>query len=229
VAPFAAGLAVLVEDEMDLGVTVIDMGGGTTSLAVFYDGSVVFTDSVPVGGVHVTQDIARGLGTAQGHAERIKTVDGSAFAGPSDAREMIEVPPIGEEDAGQDVQVARSALVAIIRPRLEEILEMVRGRLQASGFEKLAGRRAVLIGGASQLQGLRELAAHVLDKRVRLGRVIRVRGLPDTHAGPAFATCAGMLSFAAQAPTDAALLADTHILSAGGLFGRIGHWLRETF
>ena len=100
VSPYAAGLACLVEDEMDLGVTVIDMGGGTTSIAVFFDGHVVFTDSVPIGGGHVTNDIARGLSTPLAHAERMKTLYGNCIATPADEREIIDVPQVGEEETG---------------------------------------------------------------------------------------------------------------------------------
>ena len=98
ITPYAAGLAALVEDEMDLGVTVIDMGGGVTSMAVFFDGHVVWTDTIPVGGAHVTSDIARGLSTPLVHAERMKTLFGSCMTAGADEREVIDVPLVGEED-----------------------------------------------------------------------------------------------------------------------------------
>ena len=158
VSPYAAGLACLVEDEIDLGVTVIDMGGGTTTIGVFFDGNLVFADCVPVGGGHVTNDIARGLSTPLAHAERMKTLYGSAIASTRDEREMIAVPQIGEEEDGQVNHVPKSLLVGIIAPRLEETFELVRNRLEASGFDKVAGRRVVLTGGACQLHGVRELA-----------------------------------------------------------------------
>jgi len=176
VSPYAAGVAALVEDEMDLGVTLVDMGGGTTSLAVFFDGNVVYTDSVPIGGAHVTNDIARGLSTPLSHAERMKTLYGNCIPSPSDEREIINVPQVGEDDVGQTNAIPKSILVGIIQPRLEETFELVRSRLEASGFDKIAGRRVVLTGGASQLGGVRELAALVLDKQVRMGRPIRIRG-----------------------------------------------------
>ena len=101
VSPYAAGLASLVDDEMDLGVCVVDMGGGTTTLAVFFDGNVVYTDSIPAGGQHVTSDIARGLSTPLAHAERMKTLYGNCVPSPADEREMITVPQVGEEDRAQ--------------------------------------------------------------------------------------------------------------------------------
>ena len=123
------------------------MGGGTTTIGVFFDGNLIFADYVPVGGGHVTNDIARGLSTPVAHAERMKTLFGSAISASTDEREMIAVPQIGEEDDGQVNHVPKSLLVGIIAPRIEETFELVRNRLEASGFDKVAGRRVVLTGG----------------------------------------------------------------------------------
>jgi len=229
VSPYASGLAVLVEDEMELGVTVIDMGGGTTTIAVFYEGNVVFTDVVPVGGIHVTNDIARGLSTALTHAERMKTLYGHALATGTDEREMIDVPRVGEENDGNGYQVPRSLLVGIIQPRLEETLELVRSHLEASGFDKIAGRRAVLTGGACQLPAMTELAGLILDKQVRIGRPGRIAGLAEATAGPAFATCAGLLNYAVTAEPAAPLKAAAETGAPNGLMGRFGHWISEHF
>jgi cell division protein FtsA len=228
-SPYAAGLAALVEDESELGVTVIDMGGGTTTIAVFFDGNLVFTDSVPVGGGHVTNDIARGLSTPIAHAERMKTLYGSAISSPVDEREMISVPQVGEEDDGQANHVPKALLVGIIAPRLEETFELVRDRLEASGFDKLVGRRIVLTGGACQLPGTRELAALILDKQIRIGRPLRIAGLAEATNGPAFATTAGLVHFAlserAEIPRHGRALTE----EPNGLIGRVGHWIREYF
>ncbi len=229
VSPYASGLATLVEDEKDLGVTVIDMGGGTTSIAVFFDGQVVFTDTVAIGGNHVTSDIARGLSTPLAHAERMKTLYGSALTSPSDERELINVPQIGEDGSGQSNQVAKSILVGIIQPRLEETFELVRARLEASGFDKLAGRRAVLTGGAAQLTGARELAQLVLDKQVRMGRPIRISGLAESTAGPAFSTAAGLIAYAIRREAELRPPARLERAPSHGLFDRVGGWLRENF
>jgi cell division protein FtsA len=229
VSPYASGLASLVEDEVDLGVTVIDMGGGTTSLAVFFDGAVVHTDMVPVGGCHVTNDVARGLSTPLIEAERLKTLYGSAISSAADERELIDVPLVGEDNRSQPNHVPKSYLNQIIQPRLEETFELVRGQLEASGFDKLAGRRVVLTGGASQLQGVRELAAAVLDKQVRLGRPIGMAGLAESACGPAFATAAGLIAYAVGEITDRAGRMPVRVPASAGLIGRFGHWLRENF
>lgn len=226
VSPYASGLACLVEDEMELGVTLIDMGGGTTSIAVFTEGHVVYTDTVPVGGAHVTNDIARGLTTPVAHAERMKTLYGSAMISTADEHEMIEVPQVGEEEPAEVNQVPRSLLVGIIQPRLEEIFELVRGRLEASGFAKAAGRRVVLTGGGCQLPGTRELAQLILDKQVRVGRPIHVTGLAETASGPAFATVAGLLTYAVQHQAEIPACS-TATDTPTGLWGRVGLWIKE--
>ena len=192
-APYAAGLAALVDDELELGAVVIDMGGGTTNIGVFSGRHLVFADCIPIGGQHITTDIARGLTTPMAQAERMKTLYGNAIATSSDDREIIDVPQVGEEEAAESNHVPRSFLVTIIQPRVEEILELVRERLEASGQFHQTSRRVVLTGGASQLQGLRDLAQAMLERQVRHGKPMYVTGLAEAASGPAFAVAAGLL------------------------------------
>ena len=228
-SPYAAGLATLVEDESDLGVTVVDMGGGTTGLAIFYDGEMVFADTIPVGGNHVTSDVARGLSTSLSHAERLKTLHGNAIAAQTDEHELIDVPQVGEDEHNPPQQLPRSLLNGIIQPRMEETFELVRSRLDDSGFAPFAGRRVVLTGGASQLQGARDLAARILDKQVRMGRPLRIRGLAEAIAGPAFATGAGLIAHAIENPSSLTMPSPVHQGEPGRLTGRLGQWFREHF
>lgn len=229
VSPYASGLACLVDDEKDMGVTVIDMGGGTTSIAVFMESQVAFVETIGIGGNHVTNDIAKGLSTPVAKAERLKTVYGTVAMTPGDSRELLKVPLVGEDDENNASEVPKSMLVQIIQPRIEETLELVRSQLEASGFSKSAGRRVVLTGGASQLEGLRDLAELVLDKQVRLGRPKMIRGLPESVSGPAFSTAAGLLRYGLKEhvlrPNYAAMSAANEKRG----FGRIGQWLRENF
>ena len=178
-SPYAAARSVIAEDEKSLGVTVVDMGGATTSFAVFHENHLVSADIVPLGGQHITNDIARGLSTTIAHAERMKTLWGSALASQTDEREMIAVPLLGERGVDTVQQVPKSMLTGIIRPRLEEIFEMLRDKLEVIGVAHLAGRRMVITGGASQLNGVREVASQWLDRQVRLGTPAHVAG----HAG----------------------------------------------
>ncbi|MAO91014.1 MAG: cell division protein FtsA [Rhodospirillaceae bacterium] len=223
-APYAAGLSALVEDEKDLGATVIDMGGGTTSFSVFYEGAAVYGDCIPVGGQHVTSDIARGLSTTLQQAERLKTLYGSCQPAPSDDRELIDAPRIGEEDDTSPNRVPRSFLVSIIAPRLEETFELVRKRMEASGANGMAGQRVVLTGGASQLPGVREMAGRILNKQVRHGRPLKVSGLAEATGGPAFATAAGLLHFAVDDCGEARGSTSQSTANQNGLFAHIGKW-----
>jgi cell division protein FtsA len=229
VSSYASGLACLVEDEIGLGVTVIDMGGGTTTIGVFFDGNLIFADYVPVGGGHVTNDIARGLSTSIAHAERMKTLYGSAISSSIDERETIAVPQIGEEDEGHVNHVPKSLLVGIVAPRIEETFELVRNRLEASGFDKVAGRRVVLTGGACQLHGVREFAALILDKQVRVGRPQRVAGLAEATGGPAFSTAVGLLHFGLSERAEVSGNGVRPVSLPGGFISRLGYWLRQNF
>lgn len=224
---FASGLSCLVEDERELGVTCIDMGGGTTSISVFFDGQPVHTDVVPIGGNHVTNDIARGLSAPLNYAERIKTLFGSAVPTPSDDQEVIKVPLVGEDENGEDRQIPRSMLVGIIRPRLEEIFEMVRAQLESAGFEKSVGRRVVLTGGASQLTGVRELATEMLDKQVRIGQPQPIKGLAEATHGPAFSTCAGLILFGVDRRANRLEMSLKSMEVPHGRLSRFGSWIRE--
>ncbi len=227
VSSYAAGLSVLVEDEMDLGCTVIDMGAGVTSIAVFQGGHMIYCDHVPIGGWHVTNDIAKIMTCSTADAERIKTLYGSAISSGNDENELIDIPQIGEVNKHEPHHEPRSKLIGIIQPRLEEILEFVRQRLEDNGVNNV-GRRVVLTGGASQMQNITELAEHVLDKRVSLGRPKRLYSLPDAVSGPAFATTAGLLIYLAQHQNEmpAEIMAS---VTPGTLWERIKYWWKENW
>ncbi len=229
VSPYASGLACLVEDEREMGVTCIDMGGGTTSIAVFLRGRLIHVDVIPIGGQHVTADIARGLTTPHSWAERLKTLYGSALPSPADEREMLKVPLVGEDEDGAANQIARSVLNQIIRPRIEETFEMVRNHLEERGLDRQAGRRVVLTGGGAQLQGMRDFASRVLDKQVRVGRPIALPGLPEATNGPAFSTSAGLIRYALIHQTPSARGRKAGDDEAKGGLGRIGSWLKRNF
>jgi cell division protein FtsA len=221
----AAGLSTLVADERELGVTVIDMGGGTTGMAVFAENQLLHTAQLPLGGVHVTNDLARLLSTPVAHAERLKTLYGNAIVCADDEREMLAVPLVGEEEH-QIAKVPRSMVVNIIRPRLEETFEMVKERIEGSGLSRAAGTRVVLTGGASLLSGAGEMAARILGRQVRIGRPHGLRGLPDSASGPAFATAAGLLAWTAGAGRTMHDV-DLEISQRAGLFRRFVNFLKE--
>jgi cell division protein FtsA len=229
-SPYASGLACLAEEETELGVTLIDLGGGTTTVALFRGGHCVHTDGVALGGHHITMDIARGLSTRLDHAERLKTLHASVFPGLKDDLDMIAVPAVGEDDGDLPYHVPKSQLVRVVRPRVEEILELVRDRLKASGFVAEAGRRVVLTGGASQLTGLVELAGRMLGPQVRIGRSLGVRGLPEAARGPSFAAALGLLTYPQTVGLEHFEPRRTGALTGtDGYIARVGQWLKESF
>ncbi|MDX1974183.1 MAG: cell division protein FtsA [Rickettsiales bacterium] len=229
-SPYASGLSCLEEDEKQLGVTLIDMGGGVTSFSIFAGGKNIYTDAIPIGGMHVTNDIARGLSTSLQHAERLKTLHGSAIASARDDQVMVEVPPLGEEDPDESNTLPRSMLVGVIRPRIEEIFEMIRGKIEMSGLGGVAGKRVVITGGASQLLGVREAAMNLLGKQVRLGRPRSFPGLAEAVSGPAFSTSLGMIEYVVKKPIEEQMF-DVHRrrkgLTAG--FEKVVNWFKENF
>jgi len=230
-SPYVAGLSVLADDEADHGAAVIDMGAGTTTMAVFSSGRFIHADGFALGGFHVTLDLARGLSTSIYDAERIKTLYGSVLAGGLDERDMITVPTVGTDERDPPQFVSRATLTRIVKPRVEEILEMVRDRLAASPFAAEPRARVILTGGASQLNGLPELATRILSRPVRIGRPLGIGGLPDDAKGAAFAVAAGLLVYPQAAHLEHFEPRRTRhfVTGTGGYIARVGRWLRESF
>jgi cell division protein FtsA len=229
-APYAAALGALAEDDLDLGALVVDMGARSTTAALFQAGALLHVDAVPIGSDHVTHDIAHCLGTSASAAERLKVVHGSAIASLNEDNMMIDVPRMGENGLIIADQAARSMLTGIVRPRVEETLELLRDRLRAGGLDKLnAGRRIVLTGGGSQLNGVRELAARVFEGHVRIGRPQRFTGLGDAVAGPGYSVAAGLLRWGIERPTDMTGAASQLRDPPSHPVARAVAWLRENF
>jgi cell division protein FtsA len=224
---YASGLACLAEDEMELGVTIIDLGAGTTKVAIFSEGNLIFSDSLMVGGNHITNDIARGLGTPVNHAERLKTLHGHALAASFDENVVLDVPQIGEDQYSTTGPISKSILVGIIQPRIEETFELVRKKLEASGFDKASGRHVVLTGGGSQMPGIRDLAAMILNKQVRLGRPNGFAGINHNETGPSFATASGLLLYAAQNKNIWGRNHNEMAQIPKGFFGKIRNWFNS--
>ncbi|RUM99782.1 cell division protein FtsA [Pseudaminobacter arsenicus] len=230
--PYASGLAALVDDELEMGAACIDMGGGTTTISVFSDGKFVHADALPIGGNHVTLDLAKGLSARLEDAERLKVMHGSALPGSADDRDLVSIQPIGSDETDVPLQVPRSVMTRIIRARIEETLEMLRDRLNKSDYGSVVGKRVVLTGGASQLAGLPEAARRILGRSVRIGRPLGVAGLPVAAKGPAFATAVGLLIYPQVADFEInqmSMFSRMRMTGTGGRLYRMGQWLRESF
>jgi cell division protein FtsA len=228
--PYVAGLSVLTDDEADLGAAVVEMGAGTTTIAIYSAGRFVHASGFAVGGQHVTMDLARGLGACIADAERIKTLYGTVLTGGSDARELMTVPAAGDDSDGPQV-VSRATIANIVRQRVEEIFEMVRDRLADSPFAAEPRARVVLSGGASQLTGVPELASRILGRQVRIGRPLGFGRLPNEAKSASFAVPTGLLVYPQHAHLEHVEPRHTRQLRTGtdGYFGKVGRWLREGF
>lgn len=230
--PYASGLAALVGDEAEMGAACIDMGGGTTTISVFSEGKFIHADAVAIGGNHVTMDVARGFSTRMEDAERLKVMYGSALPSAADDRDLISVPPIGDDERDVPNQYPRSVLTRIIRARVEETLELVRDRLNQSGLGHIVGKRVVLTGGASQLPGMPEAARRILARNVRIGRPLGIAGLPEAAKGAAFSATVGLLIYPQVAGIEerSVKAASSGLMTGtGGRIQRVGQWLRESF
>ncbi|HSF93132.1 MAG TPA: cell division protein FtsA [Paracoccaceae bacterium] len=189
---FAAGVSSLSENEQELGAACIDMGAGSTGISVFIKKQMIYADAVRLGGDHISRDIQQGLHVPLDVAERIKTVNGGLVATGRDDRDFIEVPnPLAQWETDRR-HVTRSELIGVMRPRVEEILEETRDRLDAAGFEYLPGQQIVLTGGSSEIPGLDQVASRILGRQCRIGKHLRVLGLPQAATTPGYAAAVGV-------------------------------------
>ncbi len=240
-AAYASGLACLTEDEKKLGTILLDIGEGNTAISVFHEGKMVFSSSIAVGGGHITRDVARGLSTTLGHAERIKVLYGNVVSTAMDGQDIIDIPlselvtddttsSPDQLELAEDGYISRSLLTSIIKPRVEEILELVMKRLKEEGVLEVCGPRVVITGGGAQLQGLRELAGHMLNKHIRIGRPRHLEGMADATSGAAFSAAIGMLIYLKQKESlSVGSIAESESMARQGGVGRVMRWFKDNF
>jgi len=226
---YASALACLVEDEKELGATVIDIGGGTTSMTTFKGGYPVYFSTLPVGGNNITNDIAWGLTTSFAHAEDLKIRHGCAFLISQDEMETIDVYPVGEEDDNSIRQVKKSDLINIIAPRVEEIFEMVSKKLAEQGLKDAPNHRVVLTGGCCALAGMREVAGYILNKQVRLGVPRNIPSIPTYLYDPKYSTALGMLLFAINCKERRPYSGNTNPIANLTGLKRILSWFKQNY
>jgi len=228
-APFASAMAVTTEDERRLGTLVVEMGAGLTSLAAFVDGRLTYIDSVPVGGNHVTYDIARELVTSVPEAERIKTLYGTLVKAASNENEIFAYPVAGEEE-GAAHQVSKAFVREVIKPRIDGLIDLVRERIAEAGMADALRHRVVLTGGGSQLMGLDQTWSERLGVATRIGRPQPIGRMPASMCSPAFATVIGMVACASEpAPAAATRGGFQHVRRERGYVDRMQRWIRESF
>ncbi|MDF0604595.1 cell division protein FtsA [Neisseriaceae bacterium TC5R-5] len=223
--PMASAIAVLSEDEKDLGVCLIDIGGGTTDIAVYTNGAIRHTSVIPIAGDQITNDIAMALRTPTKEAEDIKIQHGVALVGLADPSQMIEVPGVGERGPRQ---MSRATLAEVIEPRVEELFQLVQQELRRSGFEDMLSSGMVLTGGASLMSGMVELAEEVFHMPVRVGVPKYVGGLAEVVKTPRFSTGVGLLLYGKdQIQTHANTKPEAAGL--GQVFARMKAWFAGNF
>jgi cell division protein FtsA len=191
----ASSHAVLTEDEKQLGVALVDIGGGTTDIAIFTEGAIRHTGVIPIAGDQVTNDIAMALRTPTPHAEELKIKYACALAKLARPEETVKVPSVGDRESRD---MSRQLLAEVVEPRYDELFTLVQAELRRSGYEELIAAGVVLTGGTSKMEGVTELAEEIFHMPVRIGTPVNVKGLSDIVNNPIYSTGVGLLHFGVQ-------------------------------
>ena len=221
----ASGVSTMVKDERNNGAIIIDLGANITSFGVFFNNEIVFSDSIPLGGLHITSDIVRGLGTKSEDAEKLKILHGSTIANETDEYINLDVSIISDHGDIVTQKIPKAMLTAIIKPRVEEIFELVQERLNHLRPNSNYINKVILCGGGANLNNIRELASNYFEANVRIGRPIGVIDLPEIVQTPTFACLTGLLI--KNIERDRVLNSRGLHLGLFGYFGKIGNWFDQ--
>ncbi len=222
----ASSYSVLTDDEKELGVCVVDIGGGTTDIAIFKEGAIRHTGVIPIAGDQVTNDIAMALRTPTPNAEEIKIKYACALAKLTSPDETIKVPSVGDR---QPRDLSRQALAEVVEPRYDELFTLVQAELRRSGYEDLLAAGIVLTGGTSKMEGVIELAEEIFHMPVRLGAPQNIRGLSDIVNNPIYSTGVGLLIYAMKQQHNAGRSSPAAKESQGSLLGKIKKIFQSNF
>ncbi|MCZ6501782.1 MAG: cell division protein FtsA [Gammaproteobacteria bacterium] len=220
----ASGYAVLTEDEKDLGVCLVDIGGGTSDIAIFTDGAIRHTAVIPIAGDQVTNDIAMALRTPTQNAEDLKIKYACALASLAGENETIKVPSVGDR---ADRDLSRQALAEVVEPRYDELFTLIQAELRRSGFEDLVAAGVVLTGGTSKMEGVVELAEEIFHMPVSIGRPHGVSGLADIVKNPIYSTAVGLLQYGAKQQNDDLVLPSNAGMES--VVGRVKNWFLGSY
>ncbi|PVZ71868.1 cell division protein FtsA [Pelagibaculum spongiae] len=221
----ASSYSVLTDDEKELGVCLVDIGGGTTDMAIYTDGAIRHTAVIPIAGDQVTNDIAVALRTPTQHAEDIKIRFGSALTSLASMDDRVEVPSVGDRPPRQ---MSRQTLAEVIEPRYEELFTLVQAELRRSGFEDIIAAGIVLTGGTSKMEGAIDLAEEVFHMPVRLGVPQGISGLSDVACNPIHATGVGLLCYGRQ-QQHTSRKSRLPVEKGDGLFSKVKNWFQGNF
>ncbi len=201
-SPLAASLSTLELEEREVGVALVEIGAGVTTIAVHFHGMLIGVAAIPMGGNDITNDLAAAFATRRSHAERLKALDGAAVPVPKDNHEAVEIPPISDDGMAEPMRVPKAQIIGVIRHRLDLLFREIAIKLDVLGFTGPQARQVVLTGGGAELRAIADFAAGALNRNVRIGRPRGLTGLPPAQSGPAFATLAGLVLFAAAEVPD---------------------------
>lgn len=225
ICPDASGVSTMVKEERTNGAIILDLGANITSFGVFLNNEIVFSDSVPIGGLHITSDIVRGLGTKSEDAEKLKILHGSTLSNETDEYIKLDVPIISDDGELITQKIPKAMLTAIIKPRVEEIFELVQERLNHFRPNSNYINKVILCGGGANLNNIRELASNFFKANVRIGRPIGVIDLPEIVQTPTFACLTGLLI--KNIERDRVLNSRGLHLGLFSYFGKIGNWFDQ--
>lgn len=230
-APYASALATLTDDEAEIGTICIDFGAGTTTCSVYAEGRLIHADSLAIGGRHITTDLARGLSLKLSEAERVKVLHGGVVVCKSDERDILPIKTIGNDEHDLPAFITRADVIEIIRPRVDEILELVAQRLNALPDILASAKHVVITGGGAQLTGLAELTANALQRPVRLGRPMGVSGLPAKAKSAQFSALVGLTVYPQMAGLEHFEVQTPAYKMTGtnGYVARTFNWIKESF
>ncbi|MCV6605537.1 MAG: cell division protein FtsA [Porticoccaceae bacterium] len=221
----ASSYAVLTDDEKQLGVCLVDIGGGTTDIAIFTEGAIRHTGVIPIAGDQVTNDVAMALRTPTPHAEELKIKYACALANLAGPEESIKVPSVGDRPPRD---LSRQALAEVVEPRYDELFTLIQGELRRSGFEDLVAAGIVLTGGTAKMEGVVELAEEIFHMPVRLGAPSNITGLTDIVNNPIYSTGVGLLLYGMQQQQEGSVRRTSNSPEGSGesLFGRVKQWFQ---
>ncbi len=234
-SPIASGMACLTGEERELGVALVEIGAAVTNISLYVGGMLVGLFTIPYGGSDITDAIASAFGIQRSQAERLKCFYGSATSSRTDHRDMIPVGGPNETVSAGDDQnrIARAELISVIKQQLDYLIGEIGKGLKQLGFTGAGGRQIVLTGGGAELKGLADYVQSALDRTVRIGKPRGLKGLPEAHSGPAFATVAGLIHYAVKAPADIRAIPSAyqniHKLSGGALVNRVVRAMKAYF
>ena len=228
--PYAIGLSLLSEEEKELGVALVDIGSTLSSLSIFYNGTILFTKIIPLGGNMITNDISRIFSLSKADSERVKIINGQLIEELENSLSIIEVDALGNDN--DSVEITRKDLISVIKPRVKEIINTLKEQVLESGYNHLIANRVVITGGASQMDGLINITSTIIEKRARLGKSNVIKGIPENMRSSSFSAINSLLTYSIINNNEISVRNNIKSNNSGGLYIyliKFKNWILENF